>query len=264
MQFLKSSSTFLAAVLLATAGTSLFAQEQNPGLAIAIEADKRSNGFIDSSATMTMTLTNRRGDSSERELRVRALEVENDGDMSLTIFDTPADVKGTALLTHSHKIEDDDQWLYIPALRRVKRMSSSKKSGPFMGSEFSFEDLSSQEVEKYQWKLLGEEQLEGMATYKLERIPVDKDSGYTKQIVWMDKVEYRVLKVDYYDRKKSLLKTLTNKDYRLYQDKFWRAHDMLMINHQTGKKTQLLWDNIQYQNGYSEADFNKNSLKRIR
>lgn len=237
---------------------------EEKGLTIAVEADKRGSGFVDSQATMTMILTNARGDSSERTLRVRSMEVENDGDKSLTIFDTPADVKGTALLTFSHKFENDDQWLFMPALKRVKRISSSKKSGPFMGSEFAFEDLSSQEVEKYTWKLLREETYEGMDSYVLERIPVDEDSGYTKQIIWMDKDEYRVHKVEYYDRKKSLLKTLYNRKYELYQDKFWRSHDMLMINHQTNKQTNLLWRDISYQNGFSDSDFNKNTLSRIR
>ncbi|HSJ48359.1 MAG TPA: outer membrane lipoprotein-sorting protein, partial [Gammaproteobacteria bacterium] len=108
------------------------------GLAIAREADRRDQGWGDSSASMAMILRNSQGDESHRQVRVRNLEVEGDGDKTLTIFDEPLDVKGTALLTYSHKTGPDDQWLYLPSLARVKRISSRNKSGPFMGSEFAY------------------------------------------------------------------------------------------------------------------------------
>ncbi|MCH9021264.1 MAG: outer membrane lipoprotein-sorting protein [Planctomycetes bacterium] len=161
-------------------------------------------------------------------------------------------------------IEPDDQWLYLPALKRVKRISSNNKSGPFMGSEFAFEDLSSQEVEKYTYKYLRDENLNGMDSFILERYPVDKKSGYTRQVVWFDKAEYRPLKIVYYDRKNALLKTLEYDDYRQYIDKIWRAHSMSMVNHQTGKSTLLTWKDYKFRNGYTDRDFNKNSLKNAR
>ena len=106
--------------------------------------------------------------------------------------------------------------------------------------------------------------IDGKEAYVLERVPVTKRSGYTKQIVWTDKTELYPIKMDFYDRKKSLLKTLTFNDYNQYKDKFWRAHDMLMVNHQTGKQTQLLWSDITYDNNFSDRDFTKNSLQRLR
>ena len=112
------------------------------GLAIAIEADNRETGWNNSTADLIMTLRNKRGEESIRTLRVKSLEVADDGDKSMTIFDEPKDVRGTALLTFSHKADADDQWLFLPAMKRVKRIASSNKSGPFMGSEFAFEDLS--------------------------------------------------------------------------------------------------------------------------
>ena len=174
---------------------------EEKGLAIAVEADRRDTGFGDSTADMTMILRNRHGEESTRYIRSRTLEVDGDGDKSLIIFDRPKDIKGTAFLTFSHKAGDDDRWLYLPALKRVKRISSSNKSGPFMGSEFAYEDLSSQEVEKYTYKYLRDENIDGLDCFAVERYPVDKKSGYTRQTAWIDKQEYRVLKVDYYDRK---------------------------------------------------------------
>jgi outer membrane lipoprotein-sorting protein len=253
--------------LLILLGLSLNVAAQTPeekGLEIAIEADRRETGFHDSMASMRMLLRNRQGDESTRDIRVKTLEQENDGDKSLTIFDSPADVKGTVFLSFTHKSGPDDQWLYLPALKRVKRIASRNKSGPFMGSEFAYEDLSSQEVEKYTYKYLRDEPCDGMECFVIERDPVDKYSGYTRQVVWIDKEEYRPQKIDYYDRKNSLLKTLTLSDYRQYLGRYWRAHDMYMVNHQTGKSTRLTWTDYKFKTGLTERDFDRNVLKRVR
>ncbi|MFC1886657.1 outer membrane lipoprotein-sorting protein [Thermodesulfobacteriota bacterium] len=235
------------------------------GLSIAKEADRRDKGFEDLTANMLMTLKNRHGQESKRKIHIRVLEVKGDGDKSLSIFDNPRDVKGTAFLNFTHKKGDDDQWMYLPALKRVKRISSRNKSGSYMGSEFAYEDISSQEVEKYTYKWVRDEVYQGMDCFIIERYPVDKkNSGYTRQVTWIDKSEYRQWKVDYYDRKNSLLKTLTIKDYKKYLDKFWRADEMNMVNHQNGKSTRLEWSIYKFRVGLKDRDFNKNSLKRAR
>ncbi|MFQ5993468.1 MAG: outer membrane lipoprotein-sorting protein [Acidiferrobacterales bacterium] len=237
---------------------------EKKGLAIAVEADRRDTGWDDQKADMTMILRNKHGQQSRRQVRTRAKEVTNDGDKSFVIFDQPRDVKGTALLSFSHKIANDDQWLYLPALKRVKRIASANKSGSFVGSEFAYEDVSSQEVEKYTYKHLRDEVLADQDSFVIERYPVSKYSGYTRQVVWIDKAEYRPLKVDYYDRKNSLLKTLTFSEYNEYLGKYWRAHKMHMVNHQTGKSTLLEWSNYKLRNGFTDRDFDKTSLKRVR
>jgi hypothetical protein len=237
---------------------------EEKGLAIAVEADRRDTGFGNTTADMNMILKNRHGEESRRAVRVRVLEMKDDGDKSLSIFDTPADVKGTSLLSYSHKTGADDQWLFLPALKRVKRIASADKSGSFMGSEFAYEDISSQEVEKYTYQYLRDERYEDQDCFVLERYPVDKYSGYKRQVVWMDKAEYRPLKVDYYDRKDTLLKTLTFKGYRQYLGKYWRADEMFMLNHQTGKSTLLQWSQYRFGAGLTEADFTQESLKRAR
>lgn len=246
---------------LATAAQS----PEEKGLAIAREADKRDEGFGDYTANMLMILMNKHGQKSERQMRIRTLEVKNDGDKSLTIFDTPRDVKGTAFLSFTHKVGDDDQWLYLPALKRIKRISSRNKSGSFMGSEFSYEDIASQELEKYTYKWIRDEEYEDKACFVLEQYPVDKkNSGYTKQVIWLDKEEYRAWKVEYFDRKNSHLKTLINTGYRKYLEKYWRPDEMFMDNHQTGKSTKLITSNYKFRTGLKDSDFNKNSLRRVR
>lgn len=238
---------------------------EEKGLSIAQKADSIESGFQDFNAEMQMVLVNKHGQKSRRAIRIRTKEVDGDGDKSLSIFDNPRDVKGTAFLTYSHKVGDDDQWLYLSALKRVKRISSRNKSGSFMGSEFAYEDISSQEVEKYTYKWIKDESYADQNCFVLERYPVDKEnSGYIRQMVWMDKKEYRVLKIDYYDRKKSLLKTFNASKYQKYLDRYWRAHQMDMINHQNGKSTRLLWSDFKFKTGLRDKDFNKNSLKRAR
>ncbi len=237
---------------------------EEKGLAIAREVDARDTGWGDFQAAMSMLLKNRHGEESLRQMRVKSLEVENDGDKSLIVFDQPRDVKGTALLTFSHKVKDDDQWLYLPALKRVKRIASRNKSGPFMGSEFAFEDLASQEVEKYTYKFIRDDELDGKPVFLMERYPVSKYSGYTRQLVWIDKERYIPLKIEFYDRKNSLLKVLVFRGYRQYLDKYWRADEMFMDNKQTGKSTLLTWKNYQFRSGLKDSDFTRNSLKRAR
>lgn len=262
-KILLSAVSALGFTLISNMSLALTLAEQK-GLDISIEAKKRDFGWQDSTANMTMLLRNQQGQESIREIKMKSLEVQHDGDKSLTIFNKPRDVKGTAFLSFSHPVEADDQWLFLPALKRVKRISSRNKSGPFMGSEFAFEDLSSFEVEKYTYNYLAEEALNGVETFKVEQYPVDENSGYTRRIVWLDTQEYRVLKIDFYDRKNSLLKTLSFTDYKQYLAKHWRADKQEMINHQNGKSTELQWSDYAFKTGLADSDFNRNSLKRAR
>ena len=255
-------SVALLLVLLPAHSSAMTAQEK--GLSIAQEIDRRDQGWGDQRVSMQMILRNRQGQESRRQIRVHTLEVDGDGDKSLTIFDEPRDLKGTAFLSFTHAIEPDDQWLYLPSIKRVKRISSANKSGPFMGSEFAYEDLTSQEVAKYTYRWLRDENLEGRESMVVERIPVYENSGYTRQLVWVDKTFWQPLKIDYYDRKDSLLKTLIASDYQYYEQRFWRASNMQMHNHQSGKSTELKRYGFQLMTGLSEADFDRNSLQRAR
>jgi outer membrane lipoprotein-sorting protein len=255
---------FLLLALLLLSPVVMAETPEEKGLAIALETDKRDKGWQDSYAEMKMVLRNRHGKESVRQIRVTNLEVDGDGDKGLTVFDEPRDIKGTSFLSYSHALEPDEQWIFLPALKRVKRISSSNKSGPFMGSEFAYEDISSFEIPKYSYLYLRDELFNGMDCYVLELRPQYQHSGYTKSHVWIDKAEFRSQKIDYYDRKDSLLKTQIFSDYQQYLDQYWRAHTMTMQNHQNGKSTTLQWDDFQFKNGLNDGDFKKNDLKRQR
>ena len=180
-----------AAMLAAALSTSPAMAQQSDeqrGREIAAEADRRDLGWGDNASVMRMILRNRNGDESVRELRRQVLETneEDAGDKSLLTFDLPRDVAGTSLLSHTKILEPDDQWLFLPALARVKRISSANKSGPFVGSEFAYEDLASQEVNKYDYRFLREETCGDLECFVVTRFPRYENSGYTKQIVWWD------------------------------------------------------------------------------
>ena len=188
-----------------------------------------------------MLLRNRQGRESRRELRVQVLEVPGEGNRTLFVFDEPRDVAGTAFLVHAHRThdDDDDQWIYLPALRRVKRISSGNRSGSFMGSEFSYEDMTPLEVEKFTYRYLRDEPCGQSICTVTERVPADRRSGYRRQIVWRGKDELRIWRIEYYDRRNAHLKTLTVSDYSHHLDRYWRPGDMTMANHLTGKTTVL-------------------------
>lgn len=237
---------------------------EEKGLAIAVAMDRKDTGWGDSEAEMEMVLRRANGQETIRRLRFKLLEVLGDGDKGLTIFDQPRDVQGTTFLNHSNALEPDDQWIYLPKLRRVKRISSKNKTGRFMGSEFTYEDMSSSEVEKYNYKYLRDESLNGTDMYVVELYPKDEFSGYKRQILWVDKAELRNYKIEFYDRRDGLLKVMEMHDYRQYMNKFWRSHKLVMTNQQTGKSTDLVWKDYKFSVGLSDADFHHSVLARVR
>ena len=256
--------TFVLCLFMLAPVAGVAQDSQQRGLDIAQAAKAYDKDFTDFTADMTMTLKSKAGKTSTRLIRIRTLEVEDDGDKSLSIFDEPADVKGTAMLTYTHGLEPDDQWLYLPALKKVKRISSRNKSGPFMGSTFAFEDLGSQEVEKYTYNFLRDEACGEWSCHVVERFPAYEHSGYTRQVVWIDTGGYRIVKAEYYDRKKALLKTLTAGDFQQFLGHYWRPGWMNMDNHQKGTSTLLEWTDYEFKTGLSDRDFRSQSLKRVK
>ncbi|WP_438425129.1 outer membrane lipoprotein-sorting protein [Aquimarina macrocephali] len=249
----------LAGLAVLSIATITAQNAEERGLQIAKTADQADQGFNSTIVNLKMTLKNKNGQTSERLLITRTLEQTTDGDKSLIVFNSPKDVKGTSTLTFTHKIGADDQWLFLPSIKRVKRISSNNKSGPFVGSEFAYEDLSSQEVEKYGYKFLKEKG----NLLMVEQDPVDPKSGYTRRIVTYNKDKgYRIEKVEFYDRKNSLLKTLNYSDYKLYKGQFWRALTLHMVNHQSNKETVLKFSDYNFEAALADEDFTQVALKR--
>ncbi|MBV6631792.1 MAG: outer membrane lipoprotein-sorting protein [Alphaproteobacteria bacterium] len=241
-------------------------EAKEKGFEIAARSDRSDRGFGDSRVELKMVLRNAAGAETSRDMEISTLELpdEDIGDRSLLTFSSPRDIEGTALLSHARILDPDDQWLYLPALKRVKRISSANKSGPFVGSEFAFEDITSQELNKFDYVWLREEACGDLNCDVVERYPLYENSGYTRQVAWIDQTDFQVRKVEYYDRKDDLLKTQTFEDYRLYNDKFWRAQVFRMVNHQTGKSTDLIFGDYIFEVGLDDGDFVKGVLRRQR
>ena len=246
----------------------------NPGLSatdprqlgweIFAEKDRRDSGFGDYQASLEMILYTPRGKPVRRTLQLRQIEQSDDGDRLLLSFNSPKTIKGTGLLSYSHRNSIDDQWLYLPAIKRVKKIAARDKSGPFLSSEFSFEDLSVQELADYDYRFLAEETVAGYPSFKVERIPHDSYSGYSRQVVWLDKQEYRIHRIDYYDRKGKLEKTLKSDEFERFGGRFWKPHRMVMHDHRRDRTTELLWTDFRFGVGLlADRDFTTNSLKRV-
>jgi len=228
---------------------------------VALKSEKVMSGFEDSISKMQMTLINARGQKKVRTMQMKVLEGK-DEDKSLMEFLTPPDVKGTKFLNYEHIDRDDDQWLYLPALKRVKRIASKNKSGSFMGSEFAYEDLSAFNVKKYKYTGEAEEVVvDGKEMYKIYSTPISKYSGYTKLISWVDKKTFLVQKIEYYDRKKQLLKTAFFSQYKNF-DGIYRIGKIVMKNVQNDKTTILVWEDEKIKNGLKPKDFHKRYLRR--
>ena len=219
---LRPIDSIVSITMLVLLGTSSFsvvnAEEETAeekGTRIAHAASERDEGFGDFSSELTMVIRDRRGGESTRQMRFKVLEVPDDGDKSLFVFDQPRDVKGTALLTHAHVNEPDDQWMYLPALKKVKRISAAERSGSFMGSEFAYEDMRAGEVSEFTYKYIRDEPCGDLTCTVIEQYPLDEKSGYSKKVIWQDTKELRSWKMELYDRKESHLKTLTFTKYKL-------------------------------------------------
>lgn len=233
------------------------------GQEIAMAADNRLHGYTDMQVRLEMVLVSPKGETASRILRVQSRESANGGEKTLMAFETPRDLAGTALLTWTQPQGNDEQWLYLPSIKRVKQIGARNKSGPFMGSEFAFEDIVTPYWQKFSYRFLREDVLDGMACLVVERTPKDTWSGYTRQIMWVSQQDSLIRRIDYFDRKNAPLKTYTATKFRQYGTN-WRPSEMLMVNQQTGKQTRLLWSDYRFGTGLKDEQFSQNALQRVK
>ncbi len=238
------------------------------GLAIVQKSYAADSGYVDFFAELTIVQGTEKGKEKLRHIRFWSIENGAQGEQSRSVFTYPPDVKGMARLSHIHSDSPDDHWIFLPDDKRVKRVSPTNQLSYFMGTQFTFEDFRlyrAEQVDKYTYKYLGNETYAGMECYKIERFPTGKKfTNYSRHIMWIDTEAFRVLKVDFYDLDKQLLKTMTRSKFELYEGRFWCMHEMEMVNHQTGDETLVIWSNYRFNTGLKESDFTRESLKRLR
>lgn len=233
------------------------------GREIFAEVSARNGGYGDQQANVTMELRRRSGGTTTRVMNMATLEVPNDGARTIVSFNNPADVKGTEVLTYTHSTADDEQWIYLPAFKRVKQISDANKTTSFMGSEFTYEDLNSMNIQlpKFDYRYLRTEELDGTPCQVVERVPRYARSAYKRQVVWIDRDRYVVVKIEYYDTRDVLAKTLSLAKFRKYLGSLWRADEMSMVS-ASGDSTLLTWRDYKFKSGLAMNDFSVSALKR--
>ena len=244
-------------LLLSCVTTLLFAQTAQE---VAQKSYQQISGYKSSLSQTTMVLKNAQGDENIRKIEIKKLEGK-DGDRSLLTFLYPNDLKGTKLLSYEVIGGDDKQWLYLPAIKRVKRISSRNKSGSFMASEFSYEDIASQNYKNYTYS--GEAKVikkDAQEFFKIERVPKDKHSGYSKQIIYIDTKEYLARSGEYYDKQGRLLKKIYFLDY-VVVDGVYRVHKIVIHNVQNKKESILRWEQDSIGVALDKKDFSKRALR---
>lgn len=236
-----NSIAVLVAVVMMIFAASAFAADPTPKEIMQKAATART--LDGSEAVMSLTIVNEKGEKRVREIAL-ASKTFDDGKTEKRLFKflSPADVKGTGVLIFDYEAKDDDMWIYLPAMRKTRRIVSSDKSKNFMGSEFSNADMNSPILDNYKLTLQGSEKADGTDCYKIEVLPkndkVAEEEGYSKKIVWIGKGDFMIRKSVFYDLDGAVLKELTAKNVKVVDagKKRYRAMVMEMVNKQNNRK----------------------------
>ncbi len=213
----------------------------------------------DTQGELTMTLVNKQGEQRVRKLK-QYIKNEGDIEKKIMFFTSPADVRGTSFMNWSYNSgQDDDQWIYLPALKRTKRISSGSKSDYFMGSDFTYDDLGDRHPDEDNHKLLREEMVNEKACYVVESTPKDEDYMYSKTITWIMKDNFIGLKREFHDEDGNLLKTLTIHKYEKING-FWTILKTEMNNVQKNHKTIMEFSNVKVNQGIPASKFTERSM----
>lgn len=251
------------AVLLLT-GMAAFAQSLT-GYDIMKKADEVESGTT-GTYTATMTLTNKKGSTRVREV-VCYMKDEGDTDKTVIVFRTPKDVAGVGYLMFEYDEAPDgskpdaDRWLYMPAMKKVRRISGSGSGDDFMGTDFTYEDMGDRGLSKDTFNLLGEETVDGVKTWKVECIAKDTTEKNPRRILWIAQDNYMMVKGEFYDKQNTLQRELTCSEIKQI-DGIWTTCKMFMKNVQTNHTTLIEMKDVSYNQAINDSYFTVSSLER--
>jgi len=260
--------TLYIAIALAMVAPSLFAAELPSGDEIAHNINARDEG-VSVVRTLTMEMTDKRGKQRIRETR-GFRKYFGDEKRTAIYYLSPKNVKDTAFMTYDYAdaSTDDDQWLYLPAMRKVRRISASDRGDYFLGTDFTYEDIKKESkvsIEDYTRKTIGEEVIDGHRTFIIESIPVDKKTakelGYSKVKQWVDAEIWIVRKAEFTSLRNKPLKTIYTTEIKQVQG-IWTTHLLKVENHKTRHTTKFIFSDVDYQTKISDGLFTERALRR--
>ena len=232
---------------------------------VAVNADERDDGD-DEIGNLEMVLTNDKG--QERIRKVVAYRKDYGKDTKMVMFfKEPADVKDAAFLSWNYddSSKDDDQWLYLPAAKKTRRISGSNKKDYFMGTDFTFDDMGKRSVDDYTYTMLGQETIDGTECYHIEMLPKDesiiKKTGYGRGELWVRGDIWMPIKAKFFDKKLEFIKELTVSDIQ-QEDNIWTAHTMKMVNDKEKHTTVFKFSDIKHNTGLSDDLFSERQLTK--
>lgn len=214
----------------------------------------------DMRAKVQMKLINPRGQVREREMTMLRLNLGPSGDQRYYIyFHGPADVKGTSFLVWKYPDKDSDRWIYIPALKLVKRVAADDKRSSFVGSDFTYEDVSGRSVADETHTLLRQEDLGGRPVYVVESKPKSV-VDYSRRLSWIDRERWLPLKEEYFDTRNAPLRTFTA-DRMEQKNGYWTVMARTMKNLQNGHRTEVVFREVEYGVGLKQDIFTERYLR---
>jgi len=238
----------------------IFAQDLS-GLEVIQKVYDRPTGN-DMTGNLIMTIENSRGNQRVRKIKQFVKTVKN-GEKKIMYFLSPADVKNTSFMTWSYDdaSKSDDQWIYLPALKKVKRISSDSKGDYFMGSDFTYDDLGDRHPMDDTHTILREEVLEGKETIVIESVSKDEEYMYARTVTWVIKDSWIGLKKEFYDEDDELLKILTVDDQQSFKDVIILTK-VKMKNVQRNQFTIMEFSDVQIDTGIPSNKFTERMMKR--
>lgn len=234
-----------------------------------MEMFKAQERTKDTSVEFKMTIINARGSQREREVTQVTKTDENDNRKQLIRFLSPADVAGTGFLSIEYSDRNDDNWLYLPALRKTRRIAGSDKTDSFIGTEFTYEDLDTETLDAYEYRLTGSANIDGIESWVIEAIATDfkkiKETGYSKRELWISKDHHLVIQTKFYDKDGAYVKLFKTSDIRQVPgtDK-WRPFYLSMEEVRKGDRTVLSMTDYKINQGVEDQFFSERYLKRGR
>lgn len=246
-------NVFALGLALAMSAPALAATENAKDILSKVAKNVSSDDEV---ANVKMIITEKDGASKTRELEIRR-KGKDDKQKVLVKLEGPADLKGTALLSVS-KGKESDQWLYLPSSKQTRRIQSSKKSGGFMDSELSYEDMGTSSDAKYESKVVGKKTEAGREFTIVENVPKG-ESSYGKTVLWIDNKLNLVGKIEYFDKANKPLKVSTFSGYKKYGN-VWRAQKIQVANLQNKRGTVLELSDLKLNKGLDDAEFTESAL----